>query len=379
MKKTLLITVALLAWGSMMQAQDTLRIRGPKDNYYSTSWFDTVGQHAYFSQWGFGPETDLLVKYFYTPDTLTVYGIAACVIPENYRREHRDEELLEYYGFDISTEPSDGYPPYYLQSSSYDSCYEYFRLYQATPSWWRPDSNCVLQPGQYVDSAFLELISHWGQTVPGNPIQKGEDLMIHVQNTPVSYYIDFHAYMDSEYPIPILSLPVYERYFNEPQQVADTFALGQTCHNYHRYWRTTVAMFTNETRQTPSELQGVHFNCPNGGWRYDRMSHFMSYIFPILTPEKDTGGGDSTLSVNDVEMLERYVNLLPNPASSSVQVASSYGLTRIEAYDAAGRKCYDRPATGLTATLDLTAWPKGTSILHIHTPAGTVTKKLLVR
>ena len=182
MKRTFLkslsvIALLLTAAATPATAQDTLRIRGPKDNYYSTSWFDTVGQHAYFSQWGFGPETDLLVKYFYTPDTLTVYGIAACVIPENYRREHRDEELLEYYGFDISTEPSDGYPPYYLRSSSYDSCYEYFRLYQATPSWWRPDSNLVLQPGQEEDSVFMEMISHWGQTVPGNPIQKGEDLM----------------------------------------------------------------------------------------------------------------------------------------------------------------------------------------------------------
>ena len=44
-----------------------------------------------------------------------------------------------------------------------------------------------------------------------------------------------------------------------------------------------------------------------------------------------------------------------------------------------GREVGDTPHTGLTATLDVSRWPAGTYILRLHTPAGTVGKKLIVR
>ena len=69
----------------------------------------------------------------------------------------------------------------------------------------------------------------------------------------------------------------------------------------------------------------------------------------------------------------------PNPATETAKVASSFGLTRIEAFNSAGDRVYDAPHTGLTATLDVSRWPAGTYILRLHTPAGTVGKKLIVR
>ena len=60
-------------------------------------------------------------------------------------------------------------------------------------------------------------------------------------------------------------------------------------------------------------------------------------------------------------------------------VLSSFGLTRIEAYDPNGHRVADLPATGLQATLDVASWPAATYLLRITTPMGTVTKKLIVR
>ncbi len=77
------------------------------------------------------------------------------------------------------------------------------------------------------------------------------------------------------------------------------------------------------------------------------------------------------------EVLDRYVALQPNPATDRVTVTSSFGLTRIEVRDAAGRKLHDAPASGFSASLDLSRFPSGTLLLTIHTPAGPATKKLL--
>ena len=123
------------------------------------------------------------------------------------------------------------------------------------------------------------------------------------------------------------------------------------------------------------------------------------YIFPILNPKPDpepdttfnpidttdnpidtTVGLDSTLTgIGKVDMVGRYVSVSPNPAGDRATVVSSFGLTAIEAYDPQGRQLYTAPATGLKAELDVSAWPRGTVLLHIHTPAGTAVKKLLLR
>jgi hypothetical protein len=60
-------------------------------------------------------------------------------------------------------------------------------------------------------------------------------------------------------------------------------------------------------------------------------------------------------------------------------VLSSFGLSHIEAYNAGGQKVYEAPASGLEAVIDVAPWPRGTYLLRITTPLGTVTKKLLVQ
>ena len=77
--------------------------------------------------------------------------------------------------------------------------------------------------------------------------------------------------------------------------------------------------------------------------------------------------------------LSRFVRLMPNPASGSVLVMSSYGMERLEVYDARGGKVYDSPAEGTTAGFDVSSWAKGAYVVHVRTHAGTAAKRLVVQ
>ena len=101
-------------------------------------------------------------------------------------------------------------------------------------------------------------------------------------------------------------------------------------------------------------------------------------MYPILTPGKNAEDGDS-VAVESVDMLERMVALSPNPATHTVKVISSFGLTRVEAYNTGGNLIYDSEATGLCAHLDISRWPAGAYVLRIHTPMGIVSRKLMVK
>ena len=146
-------------------------------------------------------------------------------------------------------------------------------------------------------------------------------------------------------------------------------------------------------------------------WDFSRSDpYFTLYLFPILTPAPPVDTtvtptdttvtpidttvtpidttvtpidtvtpGDDTLGVQTADLVSRYVSVLPNPARERAEVLSSFGLTKIELYDEQGRLLRTLPAAGLRASLDLHSLPPATYLLRIHTPAGTTTKKLLVR
>ena len=80
-----------------------------------------------------------------------------------------------------------------------------------------------------------------------------------------------------------------------------------------------------------------------------------------------------------MRMLQRYTTLLPNPATERVQVLSSFGLSRIELYNAAGVRVHEQKTTGHSLTLDVSALPAGPYLVRIATTAGTVTRKLVVQ
>ena len=102
--------------------------------------------------------------------------------------------------------------------------------------------------------------------------------------------------------------------------------------------------------------------------------HYSEWSEPLDICLCDTGG---TAAI-EVPLLERLTYLMPNPAAEQVEVLSSYGMTRVEAYSLQGTKMADLRVRGLGATLDVSDWPEGMYIVVVHTPAGNVTKKLVV-
>jgi hypothetical protein len=78
--------------------------------------------------------------------------------------------------------------------------------------------------------------------------------------------------------------------------------------------------------------------------------------------------------------LSRFVRLMPNPASGSVVVASSYGIEGVEVYDVRGERVLELSGTGrgTAADFDVSKWAKGTYVVLVRTPAGTTTKRLVV-
>ena len=70
------------------------------------------------------------------------------------------------------------------------------------------------------------------------------------------------------------------------------------------------------------------------------------------------------------------VGLKPNPASEWVEVVSPGEVQRIEVYDAGGVKWREMPRS--TAGFTVRDWAKGTYMVVIHTPSGSITKRLVV-
>lgn len=87
--------------------------------------------------------------------------------------------------------------------------------------------------------------------------------------------------------------------------------------------------------------------------------------------------GDTT-AIDQPGSMASFIQLLPNPATSQVQILSSYKMDRIVLFDLGGRTLLDQPADGISSLLDLSALPKGSYIVAIHSAKSIATKKLIV-
>ena len=393
MKKTVLLIAALAAiMGCNVSAQDTLHIRIPPSNYFTDIWpasFYSAGEDTFRCNmlfYGQHIRRDAEAFRKYTKDTLIVYGIAASLISE------KDRLGEDYF-----------VPELYLDTT-YNEVYDYLRLYEAGAS---------------------ELI----------PI--GEPLKVHMHVTPISYYIDLDAY-----PIPVWqnekwpSLPMYESYFRTPVTVVDSFYVGREYHAYRfAEGYTGTTMMIELPKVGPGRVDTINiyqysshyayyppFNYSGPidssyfRWIYDTtqsdFNRLVPLMFPIIAPPDTTIVSNDTiiisdtiivcdtlivaddtiirydtivitdtiLSLPDASFLGRLTGVMPNPAAEAAKVVSSFGLSRVEAYNLAGEKVDELqlPSPSLSATLDIRRWPVGAYILRIHTPQGVATKKLSV-
>ena len=418
MKKNIAILAFLMALINPVIAQDTIHVRhlDTMARYYIPVWCNIFEYNptldAYLGWVNFQGESFSFAKEeafrMYTDDTLQVYGIAACLTTI----WQLDSSWLEYdlrYGIDTSRK----------------CLYGYLRLYEAE----------------------TDSLRH-----------VGEELLVYLLTTPVSYYLDLGLYQQ---PI----LPMYERFFSAPVTVADSFYVGRRyrtdCMDGNKMHLATLSDGT----EVPDYVIAFYRDYVNSfgdtvrGWEWSHWPEWplFYFIFPIIAPPDTTVnpggsidtlatdtlvvhpgnslvlapgdtlviGGDTLVVTGDTlvvhlgdtillgghsfvvnpggtfvvgsgsgtsdpgddpgvglrqaDMLYRYTAVSPNPATQRATVTSSFGLERIEVYDSQGRQTLTLPATGYRATLELSAWPRGTYLLRILTPLGPTTKKLLVQ
>ena len=346
-------------------AQPVIHTRALKDGYFPYTWFDpddeTIEYFDYAgSFYGTGASSNtkvLTAKYFYTEEEIPIYGIAAGLFSIN----------------DFEWEVR--YSSHMIMDTSWDNAYEYFTLFKPA-----------------VDTVMMTPIS--------------DSLVFHLRDTPKSYYMDFGPGTATYYPN--LIIPVYEQYFDSVYYVTDSFYVGWTRRSAETGYRDTTSgiiyeysswpvqpylfnpypysgpgdrLFTLfDFSDLPTEWQGQPIDYGPG---YDYLPHYswdwlpIFFVFPIIAPPDTTGTGDDTLSVQ-VTLADRLVSVQPNPATEQVKVVASCGMERVTAYNAAGVKVYDQAASGLKATLEVQSWPAGTYILHVQTPMGLSTKRLIV-
>ena len=370
-KQILFIALAASLAAGTLQAQDTLWMKpAPMGNYFSNSWIDTS---ATITTTTIRPSRcHLLARQFVANEgNLEVYGIAAMMInPDSF---------------------------YFSPSSYYPTVQSYLDLYYPNdPSFDRCEES-------------LLLFQYHGSPTPTMQ-QLGDSLPVHILHTPVSYY--FMSNTPPVGPEDMLRKPVYERYFSTPQTVHDTFFLGSTMGGgftkedtiiwHHFRPEFNCLGFRHSYNETVAAIRQDRYGAPNV-WDFYSNWECAYFIFPILTPAPDTtvnpgdtiinpgdtiiNPGDTivnpgdTLAIRTNDILYRYTALQPNPASNKVKVLSSFGISRIEAYDLKGRKVseFRTPNSEFKVTLDVSSWPRGTYLLRITTPAGQTTKKLLLR
>ena len=73
-----------------------------------------------------------------------------------------------------------------------------------------------------------------------------------------------------------------------------------------------------------------------------------------------------------------YVALMPNPASTRVQLISSYALKGYDLLDLNGRKVRSGVLDGHTAMIDVSELAKGVYLIHVRTDNGIAVKRLVV-
>ena len=359
MKTRLFFLMAVLlganAWG-----QDTLVQRELKGNYMHNRWFDDAERDTitHFGLGGLRVDVDMYLLGFEAKDSVSISGIAIAAWTEKELRQMngRYDSVAQAYLSQIYFDTSD------------NSTIEYLRLYK-------------MEAG--VDSAT----------------QYGEDLPVHFGVDPVSYYIDhgFRYIVDTNYEVHSPVYGVYERFFQSPINLLDTFYVGVTTfkmgdnpfdtlgNHYHNYtWPLWIHNFMDDTLIFYPVVH--YFDNPNDnpmtGRRWEKtLDPYIYYIFPIITDESNIPNGEGTAAIDEEgkDMIDRYVSLSPNPASKKVQVLSSFGMSQVEIFNANGNKVLSEKVSGLKAILDISTLPAGSYVACIKTPMGTVTKKLIVR
>lgn len=351
---TLVMLLALTAGMAPAAAQDTIHSRALPANVYDVNWPDSMlvdSARVILSSLYSGSYYSRIGVLKYTDEPMKVYGIAASLVKINdwYTPEQRAYEAL----FIIDT------------VTFYDE-----NLYL-----WQKNGNDFQQAG--------------------------ECLTVNMTDYSPQYYWDLgliQVFYGTPYPV----LPMFERYFQEPILVHDTFMVGKRFTNglvaevkpderhHDKNWNVVVPtfLFIDEDENIIRSSTQIWYYYPpykppegteSGPEGWNEISNGLEgwyvILFPIITPNPDT----TREGIENLTPVERNTVVSPNPATGTVRVASGFGLQHIEVYDEAGRRVYDAEASGMQAHIDVGSWPRGAYTVHVRTAVGTAIKKLLVQ
>ena len=259
MKKIVLFLFLASAMTASLQAQDTLHVHDMRliSKYFVPQWpneFEEIIDkgdtliHGFLDQVGENLEQSKEIAYkMYTGDTLQVYGIAASL-----------STRWRLYPDHYTTQIDSGW-----LDTSCEYMYDYLRLYEADPDTLR---------------------------------HIGEELLVHLNRTPVSYYIDlglfsgFEGNADNYTRIYHPILPMYERYFSTPVTVADSFYVGRRYRPDH-HGQDVMLLELNDTNMVRN-YQAMYLDYVwhdvygndhlHKGWDYFYTFDGKPFLFPIL-------------------------------------------------------------------------------------------------
>ena len=364
MKRYIIIFLLVaFAWNAQAQTPDTVPLDQPIRGYYywDNNWagafYDSLTvtsrwtTHNTVNEANYMPEIKLRFCYI-DKQRLEVIGIAGCYMSE-------DSTWYEYSTWQVAK------PDVHIP--------EYFQLYT-----YGEDGSFNLAAQSLWDTASIK---HY----------------LHIEN----------RRFNPDGTVDVLGetyWPMYECYFDQSVMVSDSFYVGATFNNniidyrtqqpiyYHslvgdmypgsrRAWEPNYFeypslvkyRFTNVDSDYVRDLIEVHvvdstFDFTRWFYVDNRDAHMM--FFPIF-------------KTDDVEVpqtvLEEYVTMRPNPAKERVQVFSSFNIRSIEVHNIAGQLVERRKVDATQTVLDVSAWEKGPYVVTITTPAGTVTRKLVVQ
>lgn len=369
------IIVALVLLSSMVlnaSAQDTVYSLTLKHSYISNFWPNFNPLSDSLTNLKQAPNTIGYVGHgFQAKDTVTIYGVAVSALTyrfEDYFEYDDNGDLDSSLFFQMTSK-------IYNKADSADAYEEYgIGLYDVANSNLYPIS----------------------EMVPLNIFTKP------------NYYhaIGCYVYSAAINAGEMKAYPVYELYFDEPVKVAGEFfvmkssrmrtkavEMGLPQNKLYYSWPSFINKVqtanNNTTLCLDPEITCFTHNIPPEN-NYSYVCHpdnggSIIYFFPIIEPDSarhvgngDDGGDGDSVAVREVNMLQRTVALMPNPASEMVRVVSSSGLSLVEVYNAAGVKVAEQKASGSEAVLDTRGWAKGQYVVLVHTPIGVVSKKLSV-